>query len=191
MKQTIKMTALFVMLITALGSCTKGDKGDTGPAGTNGTNGTSGTNGTNGTNGVDGNANVKSGIATVTAGNWGWNATTQVNWVDITDAQITAAIVASGAVSVFFTTNSSQTDWEALPATFWGTPSQTYGYNYYLNGVEITCQNTNLTSLTFNTIYVKIVAIAASLKQSHPHTNWKNYDEVMQVLAESGTNSAN
>ncbi len=190
MKQTIKMTALFVMLIASLGSCTKGDKGDTGTngaPGTNGTNGQDGTNGTNGVNGINGNANVHTDQFAVTAANWGWvGSPTYGNYVTLNATKVTQHVLDYGVVSVFYSNGSG--GWVAIPFTnYFGT-----NLSYTLDAVS---SLSTVTLWLFRSDYVqnsapyttstfKVVAIDGSLKQSHPHTNWKNYDEVESVINE-------
>jgi hypothetical protein len=173
MRNTIRTTALLVMLFAALGSCVKGDKGATGPAGTNGTNGT---------NGAPGNANVGHGTITLTSGNWTYNSANWEYYSIVTDNGITQSVVDNGSVAVFKQDGSS---WVALPFTYYysATGSYQYSYEYYLGNVKIFMQlssNTTFTSIADATF--KVIDIDGAHRQAYPNTDWKNYDEVKTVM---------
>ena len=200
MKKTITISAAFLMLIATLGSCTKGAKGDTGATGatgaagtngTNGTNGTPGTNGVNGTNGTNGNANVTSGTITVPIN--GWDSSSSGHYYyPITDAAITADLVTNGCVAVFIQANTNV--WQALPATiFWtNTQSYTFTYTFYSGGVTVFIDfsdNSYFASTPSETY--KVVAIGGTLRKAHPNTDWKNYNEVMALISQTGALSNN
>ena len=193
-KNTFRITtALVLMLIATLGSCVKGEKGDIGPQGATGATGASGTNGTNGQDGdtgpqgpqgatgADGNANVKTGTVLINPSSWNWNAPTLSNYVNINDPDITASIVSSGMVSVFFSTSSGT--WIALPTTTYsGSTLINYGYGYSLSTVTISVTSSSGTSLTFNPITFKVVAIASSIRKANPNTDWNNYEQVQKII---------
>jgi hypothetical protein len=183
MKKTIRIAALFLMLFATLGSCVKGDKGEDGLNGTNGKDGTNGQDGLNGLNGLDGNANVHSGTIVINPSSWGWDASAQINYVSITDNDVTADIVNRGTVSVFSSTTAGY--YQALPYTNYFASGTSYSMNYqYSNtNVFIFVKNGSLSSTTFGAaITFKIVAISASQKQKHPKTNWNDYNEVQAAL---------
>ena len=156
--------AATMLLLTTFASC---KKGDTGAAG------------------VDGNANVHGTTGTIFTSNWLWNAAAQVNYVDFTDNDITESIVDNGTVSVFISTDIYTINpiWIALPYTVWANPSFNYGFNYTYEKLEVTLSTTSHASVTpSGTIYVKIVAIAASTIRKHPHTDWNNYEQIKATL---------
>jgi len=167
MKKTI--IALFAAALTITG-CVKGDKGDTGPSGTNGTNGT------------NGNANVKAGFVTVNPGDWNVGTPAGFYYVDVTNSLITQDIIDNGTVSMFFEGNTGV--WVAMPYTYYNTPtvSLSYGFNYSVGSTRISVQNLAGGAITFGTSIFKTVVISAQQKQSHPNTNWKDYDQVMDVV---------
>ncbi|MBE2289152.1 MAG: collagen-like protein [Chitinophagaceae bacterium] len=165
-----KTSILLLALSLTFSSCVKGPKGDTGPQGPAGTNGVNGTNG---------NANVKTGTATILPGDWGFDGSTGLNTVDISYAAITADIVSTGTVSVFFTNTSG--NWVGLPYTIWGSPSVTINYAYKVGLVSLSVQNTNLTAQGLS-IQVKIVAISSAQMKANPKANWKDYNEVMAIV---------
>ena len=169
------MTAAFLMLIATLGSCVKGDKGDTGAPGANGTNGT------------NGNANVVSGSIAINPSNWAWDASNLWYACDITDSAINADIVSSGSVLAFIQIQ-PYINWYALPYSFATSSSVSiyYGYNYFLYNLHLTFQFSNQDmASSIATYYCKVVCITSSQRKSHPHTNWNDYNEVMQVVNES------
>ena len=158
-----KLLILALCSATLITSCKKGDTGPAGPAGTNG------------------NANVTSGTITIPPSAWAWDATNSMNYVNMNGTSITSDIVSKGAVMVYISTDNAT--WSALPCTIWGNPSVSLTFSYSLNKVQIQASNTNSTINTFNTLYAKIVVIAASQKAAHPNTDWKDYNQVMAVLA--------
>lgn len=166
MKRLIGVMLFAYILI----GCVKGPKGDTGPQGPAGTNGT------------NGNANVKAGEATILPGDWGWDNTNKLSYIDISYPAITSDIVSSGTVNVFMT-NTTGT-WLALPWTYWGNPSITYNYGYVQGKVSVSIQKTD-NSAHNPTAKIKIVVISSAQKAAHPNTNWKNYDEAMSAINES------
>jgi len=190
-KTTIKTTALLLMLFAALGSCQKGDKGDTGPQGPQGATGNTGADGQTGPagpQGQQGNANVQSGTITVSPSQWGYDATNKDNYFGFTDAAITSDIVANGAVVIFASFASGS--WEAMPFTDYFSSGVSYSMNFVYSAGNGTIFVTNGTqnSTTFNSaIGFKVVVIASALRRSHPNTNWKDYNQVMAVMAESST----
>jgi len=167
MKKTM-LTIAAGLLMAAFTGCVKGDKGDAGPAGTNGTNGT------------NGNANVVASTATLTPANWGFN-TSSVSYCNISDNDITADIVATGTVEVFFTNSSGS--WAAMPYTFFSNPSYTLSYGYSLDNVLINLQYTDGSNNPPSSLELKIVAISSAQRKAHPATNWKNYNECMAALS--------
>ena len=173
MKKTIKITAACFMLIATLGSCTKkGDTGATGAAGTNGTNGT------------NGNANVVAGTATLTASNWSWDATSKLYYCDITDNSITSDIVNSGVVLVYIQAQGSN-GWNAIPTAIAVSNSESlyFNFNYEINNVEVSLQfSDQSTAASIATYNFKIICISSAQRQSHPNTNWHDYNQVKSAL---------
>ena len=189
-RNILRITAASLMVLVAtLGSCVKGDKGDAGPAGNTGATGAQGATGATGATGAQGNANVNEILGTILPSNWGWNSTNLYNYADFTSvSQINSDIMATGMVLAFISASSPQTAWFALPYTAWSSPSITYQYVYELNFLEIQFSTTNQTNNPpANTIYVKIVVVASALRKAHPNTNWKDYNQVMQIVNESDT----
>jgi len=169
MKRILTLSVLALALIT--GSCKK-----EGPAGPQGPQG------------PQGNANVQGGTATV---NFVWNASTSYGTADMTDDAITQSIVDHGAVLVFM--DNGNGGWISLPYTDYSPTgvSISYYFVYAMGTVRVYFSEQDLnntympTSATF-----KVVAIAAAQKQAHPNTNWKNYNEVMQVIGESAAQTS-
>lgn len=182
-----KMIIMAVSLLVLASSCTKtGPTGPQGTAGTNGTNGSNGTNGAdgaNGTNGVNGNANVVAGFGNIAAADWLWSASAYYDYVTLNDAQITSAIASNGAVCVFLQNGSS---YLPLPYTYINSSVGNYWSFFYTTGsITFTYQRSDLVNVNPGAQYFKVVCIAASQRAAHPHTNWKNYDEVMAVVDEN------
>lgn len=172
LKSLLALTVSFSVLF----GCVKGPKGDTGPAGTNGTNG------------IDGNADVHGYVANITPTNWGWDATNKISYTDIVVSGITADIVSRGSVNVFMSTTTGS--WFALPYTYIGSPTITYNYAYIAGRLSVFAQNTDLTPVA-PSMQVKVVVISAAQKAAHPKTNWKDYNQVMQVVSEQPLQSTN
>jgi hypothetical protein len=173
MKNTIRITAACFMLFASLGSCVKGDKGDPGPAGSNGTNGT---------NGAPGNANVGHGTVTLNSSNWTYNSANWEYYAIITDNGITQSVVDNGTVEVFIQSNGT---WQVLPFTYYSTAtfSYTYTYQYYLGNVKILIDlSTNTTFSSIPNYTFKVIDIDGAHRQSHPNTNWKDYNEVVAAM---------
>ena len=174
-KDTIKMTAAFLMLIATLGSCQKGDTGATGAAGQNGTNGT------------NGNANVAAGTVTLSASNWTWNTTNDWYVCAVTDSSVNDAIVSSGSV-LAFVQNTAYINWYAMPYAFAysSTVSAYYAYNYYLYTVNLTLQFSNQAQASnIPTYNFKIVCITSEQRVAHPNTNWQDFNSIKAALGDN------
>jgi hypothetical protein len=180
-------------------SCSKGDTGATGPQGPTGATGTqgpkgdtgvtgkNGTNGNNGTNGTNGNANVKDSVFTVTS----WGSTSTYAFVTITDPQITAAIAATGMVSVAWSTNGG-VGWDGLP---WTSENPTgYEMNYQYGTSTITFFFGNAGGQSPNTIFsissclFKITCTTADGLILHPNTNWHDMNQVDAIIQQEHNN---
>lgn len=163
----MKIAVLLIAVVTAFGSCKKGDKGDTGPSGTSGTNGTNGTNG---------NANViGTNTVTTSASSWTWGSPFYTTV--ITAAGITQDIVDKGIVEVFIQYGIG---WSNLPDIN-GKNSTTFVFS--LGQVKLYNSNSDLTQPVNPGAQVfRLVIISASNRLAHQHTNWSNYNEVKQVL---------
>lgn len=188
-KNTLRITAtLFMMLVATLG-CVKTEKGDTGPQGTTGPRGEQGIQGEkgdkgdNGLNGTNGNANVKTRVATIIPSNWAYDATNYFNYVNVNDVDITADIVNSGLVSVFYSFVSGE--WSALPETnyFSDGTSYTMTFNYSVGRVQLQIVSASFTTTTVNVdTYVKIVTIASSVRKANPNVDWNDYNQVKPFI---------
>ncbi len=104
---------------------------------------------------------------------------------------ITFAVVNYGMVAVFVESTTAGT-WFATPYIWW--PSTTVSYTLSLDNINIGHATlrfyySNGSNLVWSTANFKVVTISGQFKQSHPHTNWSNYEEVMQVLNESKGNT--
>ena len=149
---------IYVALLATLFISCKKEAGPQGPAGTNGTNG---------------NANVKTNQYTVS-----WTQSFPGYYCTIYDANITQAIVDSGAVEVYM---QNSPGWNALPLTITYTATITSVYTpvHYLGQVTIwkfdtdDAQTTDDGPTTF-----KVVCIAGGIQQLHPNVNWNKYEDV-------------
>ena len=175
MKKTIFKTA--VVLLTAIITISCSKDGATGPAGATGM---AGTNGANGTNGTNGNANViGTNTVSVLPSNWINNGGSTSWSTTLTAPAITQAIVDKGTVSVFFQLG---TEWVALP---YSNPQNHYftNYGFSLGMVEINISTEAGYILTSpGTNIFRVVTISASNKMANPNTNWKDYNQVKEVL---------
>ena len=184
-KQTVRLTAAFLMLIATLGSCVKGDKGDTGAAGANGTNGT------NGTNGLNGSANVNWSTATTGSSSWTWSSSGRADGAAWTWGNVTQGIVDSGSVFAYLSNGAG--GWEQLPFTYYGTGtgavSLTYYFVYYLNGVTVWVANSNnsdiASTLNGSTYTFKFLTVTPALRRANPNTNWNDYKQAQIAINEA------
>lgn len=157
------IATLFVACTLIITSC---KKGDTGPAGDKGATGSTG------------NANVVSSSLTASA----WSYVSPSWEMTFTYPAITQNILDRGAVLVYV---QQGLNYYQLPYTTYlsSTYSRTYNFVHYIGGMKVSLTDSDLTqpnnpgSLTF-----KVVVIAASQRMAHPNVNWKNYNEVKQVL---------
>ncbi|MBI2269205.1 MAG: hypothetical protein HYU69_02490 [Bacteroidetes bacterium] len=166
--KTLKLLTFFVSISLLITSCTKPKDGAAG---------------TNGTNGINGNANVKSTIFTVTT----WSNFPKYYYVYINDPNITAAIMDSGAIEVFWSIDNGTT-WNPTP---WPTNSTGYVLVQQASLGKVTVYWTHSSGALnqdFNTYWAvssckfKVVCIAASAMKQHPTTNWHNYAEAQKAL---------
>ncbi len=169
MKKTIFKTA--VILLTAIMTISCSKDGATGPAGATGMAGTNGTNG---------NANVIGSVTvSVPPSNWTNVGGTNTSWsTTLTSQAITQTIVDKGMVSVFCQVGS---EWQALPSS---NPQNHYFFNYafYIGAVEVNLTSQSGYTVTPGTNVFRIVVISASNKMANPNTNWKDYNQVKEVL---------
>lgn len=168
----------FLIAITAIGfavtlfSCSKGDTGATGPAGSNGANGLNGTNGTNGTNGKNGNANIKDSIFTVSSSSFG--VASAYDYYTISDPQITAAINATGLVTVYWSPNGG-TNWDLLPWSSENPVGYIFSCQYTVGSFTLYFSDNgtaaNPSSVGVNTNTFKIVCATADGLNLHANSN--------------------
>jgi len=160
------ITAAFLMLITTLESCVKGDTGATGQQGLAGANG------------LNGNANVvSSGVFSATSSDWGYSTTNGQYYVNLIDSALTTDVVNNGAVMVYkVNTDGSST---ALPYN----NGNGYYNDYTLlpNVYEVQIQIGLVTGATpsnpGNQEY-RIVVIPSSQRKASPNLNLSDYNEV-------------
>ena len=178
MKKTIlKVTILLFTSLLILSCSSDGAEGPAGPAGP------AGANGTNGINGINGNANVVgSEPFSTAANNWtsllggrAWTATLSGA------TSITQNIVDKGMVIVFrrYTTN-GVTTWSPLPDT---NININISYSYSLGAIQFLAQSTNDVSIPNpGTITFRYVVISPTNLSANPNVNWKNFNEVQNIL---------
>ncbi len=167
MKIKILLVASLICTTSFIG-CQKGNTGPTGASGANG------------------NTNVHSYTFTVNTLDW-LVAQKGYYYADIPFSQITQDIVDNGTVSMFYSLNSTGTNWIALPsAIVTSTLSLYYGFNYSLGNIRVYAENSTNGIITFpNPTYYKSVIISGTLRKLNPHTNWNNYNEVIKLINEN------
>jgi hypothetical protein len=159
------MKKLFLLLLAGsaltIGSCTK--KGATGAQG------------------PTGNANVIGDNKQFLVSQWTYSSTN--NWYSATfaDADITQDIVDNGVVEMYKEyATSTGNSWTNLPDID-GNISTVF--NFSTGGFTIYVTTTDgSTPPAPGTITFRDVIISASQKQSHPHTNWNNYNDAVSAL---------
>jgi hypothetical protein len=212
---TLGMTVLaggLIVVATACGS--SGATGATGPQGATGAQGPQGSQGPTGPQGPQGptgNANVLVDTFTVTNTQWLYNAQYSLEtspgsyteyftrYYDATDSAVTADILATGMVLVYFTPNPivSTTQWISLPYQFTDF-SGSFAYNYaYETSVDhvalefffVTLNSTNptpsLSTFDIPTFQFKIVAVSGTVAQSLKvaHIDLGNADAVLRFVS--------
>jgi hypothetical protein len=154
--------------LLAFNACTK-----TGPQGPQGVPGPSGQ---TGPQGPQGNANVI-GSSPFNVSSWALSAGSYKASFDFND--ITSDVVNGGIVEVF-KYYSADDSWTNLPDINGKTSTV---FNFYLHGFDIYVQNSDGTVPAFpGTITFRAVAISPSLRQAHPNTNWKDYNQAMAAM---------
>jgi hypothetical protein len=134
-----------------------------------------------GPQGPQGNANVI-GEQPFTVTNW--TLTSNVYSATFTDANITQDIVNSGVVEIY--KQYSDGSWSNLPDIN-DDVSTVFNFGiggaYETGGFIITVMTTDgTTTPPPGTVTFRAVVISSSLRQSHPNTNWKNYNETMAAI---------
>lgn len=161
----IKFIAISLLIAgaTSLSSCKKegpvGPKGDTG---------------------LQGNANVKSGIVTIS--NWMYDGTNKNYTATIIDNDITQNIVDAGVVMAYLYQNGANL---ALPTTIYPTSSysSTLSFIYGLQQVIIRIQDSDLTQPNYpGSLTFRIVKVAPSFLIANPNIDWEDYAQVKHVL---------
>ncbi len=168
--QTKTMKKIAFMLLAAgvliFSGCTK-----TGPPGPQGVQGPQG---------PQGNANViGSDPFTVSA----WSKDGNTYYAQFNSPDISKNIAEYGVVSMFkYYDLGFGEEWSPLPDIN-GNVSTVF--NFYTNGFTIYVQNTDGTTTAHpGSQTFRMVTIAPALKQAHPNTDWRNYQQVMKVLNE-------
>ena len=125
-----------------------------------------------------GNANIYSSQYTVT-----WTINAPAYYCDISDYNITQAVLDYGSVQVYMSTGTD--GWIALPYTIpiSSSYSTTYIFAHYLGSVRVVKSDTDYTQ-TGNpgTTTFKIVCISASGRKANPNVNLRNYEEVKKAF---------
>jgi hypothetical protein len=153
---------LAVALASGFTSCTK--EGPAGPAG------------------ATGNANVHSKTITINPSEWyqiGTQGSSGDGYrADKADADITSAIVNSGAVLAYI--SSDNTTWFSLPQTApFATWSESINILYSTGTVSVVVQDSDFLTVAPGTpLYLKVVTVASSGMVEHSSTDWSNYEEV-------------
>ncbi|MBN8703186.1 MAG: hypothetical protein J0M08_08975 [Bacteroidetes bacterium] len=167
--KTILKTITAIILTTSLFLTIASCKKEAGPAGADGTNGT------------NGNANVKSQTDTVTT--WTWDAAGSYKYSNISVPNLTADIVANGAVLVYLKTTSGT--WAPLARTIALTASTSMNqrFVYTTGNVQIIIQNSDLSQPTVSSLTFKIVCIAGSAMAKQKDVDFRNYTAVKETFS--------
>jgi hypothetical protein len=135
--------------------------------------------------GPQGNANVK-GADPFTVSSWALTSTGDAYVASFTDPDVTQAVSDHGVVDIFLYYPTDGT-WRSLPDIISGTQ---FFSRFSTGGFDIYYGNIDGSTPTFpGTWTFRSVVIAPSLKQAHPNTNWKDYNEVMKVLNENNVSA--
>jgi hypothetical protein len=155
----------------------------TGPQGPQGLQGQTGA---TGATGPQGNANVQ-GTNPFNVTNWGYDTSTRAYVASFTDPDITAAVADRGIVEVFL--KYSDGTWRNLPDIVNGTQ---FFSRFSLGGFDIYYSNVDgSTPLAPGNQTFRSVVITPSQKQTHPNTNWKDYNQAIAAInASSSAGSA-
>jgi hypothetical protein len=209
-----------IVAATACSSGSNGATGATGPIGATGPQGDTGAQGPQGSpgpqgpqgpQGPTGNANVLVDTFTVTNAQWIYNSQYSLEtspgsyteyftrYDDVTDNAITADVLSTGMVLVYFVPNPivNTTQWAPLPYSFLdGSGSFTYNYAYEtsLNQVELefffNTLNTSTATPVLSTydipsLQFKIVVVSGAVAQSlkMAHINLGNADAVLRFVS--------
>lgn len=166
MKKTIFKTAVILLTAIMTVSCSK--DGATGPTGATGAAGT---------NGINGNANVI-GTNTLTVSTWTSYSSGSLWGTSLSATGITQSIVDKGIVSVFI--GDSSGSWTSMPYTIGNT---SWFYSFGVGFINIYKTNTNLAAIANpGSQTFRVVIISASNKMANPNTDWKDYNQVKEVL---------
>jgi len=183
---------IFVVIVIVVSSCKQGDTGPVGPQG------------------AKGNANVKVDTFTVANAAWLWNSSYSfytggggytswfTRYTDKADSTITAGILDSGMVLVFFTPFDTA-QWAPLPYSY-PSFSDAFYYNFvfqtmvgkvrlhiFFNGVDATSTVPTLSTYVFPNYKFKIVIVAGTLKarMQYQGIDTNNHTAVMNFLQQS------
>ena len=139
-----------------------------------------------GPQGPQGNANVI-GSDPFSVSSWSLNNSENAYEASFNDADITSSVAAHGTVEIFLYYPGDGT-WRNLPDIVNGTE---FYFRYNAGGFDIYYANVNGTAPAFPpSSTFRSVVISPSQRQSHPNTNWKNYNEAMAAINESNSVSA-
>jgi len=161
------LTMLLALCAIAFASCQKGDTGPAGPQGAAGAQGPTG------------NANVIITEITVPPSHWasdgngGWDTSLTANGF---------TNINKDAINIYASTDSAY--FSALPYS--GTTPGAPVVNYAMAGNSILIEYAPQTGVASipqpsGKIYFDIVVVPLAVMKSHPNTNWKNLNEVMQL----------
>ena len=136
--------------------------------------------GPQGPQGATGNANVI-GEDAFTISAWSHVGNTYV--ADFSDGNITADVREHGVVEIYKWYSGTGGGWTNLPDINAGASTV---FNFSTGGFSISVFNIDGSPTAFpGDILVRVVIIPRALREAHPNTNWKNYNEAMQVLNEA------
>lgn len=142
-----------------------------------------GTDGKDGINGINGNANVNgSPEFTTSTSNWSSSFGGAIWTANLTGATtITQDVVNRGIVTVFRKyTNNGVVQWAPLPDT---NTNINISYQYGVGTITFLAQSTNAVAFSNpGIITFRYVVVTPSNRMANPNTNWKDYNQVRQVL---------
>ena len=136
--------------------------------------------GPTGPQGPTGNANVIGENSFIVSA---WQHTGNTYFADFQDDNITSAVSEHGSVEIYKYYSGTGGGWTNLPDINAGASTV---YNFSTGGFTISVFNIDGSTTAFpGTVEFRVVVIPSSYKQAYPHTNWKNYEETMNVMAQA------
>ena len=161
--KTLRVLSFAALLALVFTGCS-GPEGPQGPAGTPGSNG------------LNGVANITISVYDIQS--WLFNASPAYYYNSATDGAITDPTAET--VQVFFSANSANGPWQAVPANNVFNAGDQITYSWTTNTISFFYDFSSLSNVPAD-VYFNVAVIPPAVMKKHPGFNWKDGNAVLQL----------